>query len=55
LREWDKTKKTAIDRAAGTRLNVHSTNSSVSSGWHDVVQGIATLDKEKFWKGGPSF
>jgi hypothetical protein len=29
--------------------------SCISSGWHDVVQGIATLDKEKFWKGGPSF
>jgi cytochrome c-type protein NapC len=29
--------------------------SCISSGCHDVVHGIATLDKEKFWKGGPSF
>jgi cytochrome c-type protein NapC len=29
--------------------------SCISSGCHDVVHGIATLDKEKFWKGGLSF
>jgi cytochrome c-type protein NapC len=29
--------------------------SCISSGCHDGVHGIATLDKEKFWKGGPSF
>lgn len=29
--------------------------SCISSGCHDVVHGIATLNKEKFWKGGPSF
>lgn len=29
--------------------------SCISSGCHDVVHGIAALDKEQFWKGGPSF
>jgi cytochrome c-type protein NapC len=29
--------------------------SCLSSGCHEVVHGLATLNKEKFWKGGPSF
>jgi cytochrome c-type protein NapC len=29
--------------------------SCISSGCHDVVHNIASLNKVKFWKGGPSF